>query len=298
MRIRGKIKFNKGNKPIYVQGDTARGSLHQQTFYGAIKRNDEIRYVIRKPLNELQQSDVDKIVDNVVKQKVQDAISTVGFKVAVDNSKHTIWMNEEKRIPISKVRIYATSVTQPIHLKKQRDLSDKGYKQDYHVANDGNYCMVIYEGTDEKGRTKRSYRIITNLEAAAHYKLSSRNDGNPYIAPLSDDNEFPLVYTMKIGTMVLLYNESPDDLYNMPYHELSKRLFKVTKLEKDGRITLKFHQEARGDELISKECKSGYSSFEQTRSNSKLRLSLSKIKMLVEGYDFDLSVSGKITFKH
>lgn len=298
LRIRGKIKFNKGNKPIYVQGDTARGSLHQQTFYGAIKRNDEIRYVIRKPLNELQQSDVDKIVDNVVKQKVQDAISTVGFKVAVDNSKHTIWMNEEKRIPISKVRIYATSVTQPIHLKKQRDLSDKGYKQDYHVANDGNYCMVIYEGTDEKGRTKRSYRIITNLEAAAHYKLSSRNDGNPYIAPLSDDNEFPLVYTMKIGTMVLLYNESPDDLYNMPYHELSKRLFKVTKLEKDGRITLKFHQEARGDELISKECKSGYSSFEQTRSNSKLRLSLSKIKMLVEGYDFDLSVSGKITFKH
>lgn len=48
------------------------------------------------------------------------------------------------------MRIFTPNVTQPIALKKQRDLSDKEYKRDYHVANDGNYCMAIYEGQDKK----------------------------------------------------------------------------------------------------------------------------------------------------
>ena len=300
LRIRGKIRFNKENKPIYIQGDTARGSLHQQTFYGAIKRGDEIKYVVRKALNQLQQSDIDKIVDDVVREKV-----AVGFKKTVDSTEkaiesteHKIWMNEEKKIPINKVRIYVPSVTQPIHLKKQRDLSKKSYKQDYHVVNESNYCMVIYEGETKSGKIKRSFKMITNLEAATHYKLSNKSDNNPYLTPLSDENEFPLAHIIKPGTMVLLYNKSKNELYAKTSIELCRHLFKVTGLEKDGRITLRHHQEARGDELISKECGKGYSSFDIMRNNPKLRLSLSNIRMLVEGFDFTLTVTGEVIFKH
>ena len=38
LRLKGKIAYNERGIPIYQQGDTVRGSLHQQTNYGAIKR--------------------------------------------------------------------------------------------------------------------------------------------------------------------------------------------------------------------------------------------------------------------
>ena len=148
LRKRGRVQYDDAGRPLDVQGDTARGPLHQETFYGAIRRDDGIRYVVRKPLEQLQPADVDRIVDEAVRQRVREAVARCGFKEATDPAAHTIWMNERKRIPIRKVRIFTPGVTAPIHLKRQRDLSDKEYKRDYHVVNDSNYCMAIYEGRD------------------------------------------------------------------------------------------------------------------------------------------------------
>ena len=158
--MRGKVQLNSEGKPIYVQGDTARASLHQQTFYGAIKRDDEIRYVVRKSLDALQNmSDVEKIVDDAIRKCVKAAIAREGFKEAISKP---ICFNEAKGVYIKKVRIFTPSITSPIHLKKHQMLSRFDYKQEYHVANDGNYCMAIYEGTDAKGKTKRSFQIVNN----------------------------------------------------------------------------------------------------------------------------------------
>ena len=151
MRVRGKVKLNKEGKPIYLQGDSARGILHRETFYGAIERNGKIKYVIRKRLGDLKPTEIEKIVDDIVRQRVKRAVDEFGFKNAIDTSNpdYTIWMNEEKNVPIKKVRIYA-KLTEPIPLKKQRDLSDKDYKQRYLVANETNYCMAVYEGKKRK----------------------------------------------------------------------------------------------------------------------------------------------------
>ena len=51
MRVRGIVQCNEKNEIKYQQGDTARCSLHKETFYGAIMKDDEIRYVIRKPIS-------------------------------------------------------------------------------------------------------------------------------------------------------------------------------------------------------------------------------------------------------
>ena len=228
MRVRGKVKFNSEGNPIYIQGDTARRKLHQDTFYGAIKREDEVKYVVRKSLGQLQQSDVDKIVDDAVKSRVKEAIREVGFAKAMDPEEYTIWMNEAKRIPIRKVRIFTPSITQPIALRKQRDLSDKEYKQDYHVANDGNYCMAVYEGQDKRGKTKRTFEIISNLEAAKYFKRSADRADRPDLVPMSDSNGYPLKCILKIGTMVLFYEKSPAELYECSRKDLVKRLYKVT----------------------------------------------------------------------
>ena len=299
LRIRGKIQTDEKGKAIYVQGDTARGSLHQQTFYGAIKHGDGIKYVVRKSLDQLQPADVDRIVDEAVKQQVRKAIEVYGFKEAMNpDGPPKIWMNEQKGVPIRKVRIFTPGVTSPIHLKKQRDLSDKEYKRDYHVANDGNYCMAIYEGTDGKGKTKRSFEIVNNLEAAQYFKASVDKTARPDLVPLSDANGYLLKCILKTGTMVLFYENSPEELYECTRRELTKRLYKTIAMSQEGRAQFLFHQEAREQKAIKEVCGMGASSFNAKSPAPKLRLSVSNFNMLVEGYDFELIVTGEITFKH
>lgn len=302
LRVRGKVKLNKQGEKIYVQGDTARGSLHQETFYGAISRDDKIQYVVRKSLGQLQSTDVDKIVDEAVKARVKEAIELYSFKEAMDTSKHTIWMNRDKGIPIRKVRIFTPSITNPIHLKPQRDRSTKTYKQDYHVANDSNYCMAIYEGKNAKGQLKRTFEIISNLEAARYFKRSADKASRPDLVPQRDANGYPLRWLLKAGTMVLFYEQSPAELYDCSPRELAKRLYKVTGFStltvsqnSYGRFTLKHHQEARASTELT--AKSGvWTSQEEYRPI--ISILHTQLNAFVEGYDFELSVTGKITFKH
>ena len=302
LRVRGKIQYGNDGKALYMQGDTARGPLHQQTFYGAIKCDDQIRYVVRKPLDQLQPSDIEKIVDEAVKARMREAIAAYGFKEAMDPMKHTVWMNEAKGIPIRKVRIYMPSVTSPIHLKKHRDLSVRKYKQDYHVANDSNYCMAIYEGTDARGKTKRSFRLVNNLEAARYFKASTDRTACPDLVPSSDKNGYPLKCILKTGTMVLFYVNSPEELHECTPNELVKRLYKVTGMSMlalqqkyyFGSLIFKHHQEARpAGEL---KIKSGV-----WKIGEDYRPVISSLhtqfNACVEHDDFDLTVTGEIKFK-
>ena len=296
LRVRGKVQRNDRGEVKYMQGDTARGALHQQTFYGAIERDGEIRYVVRKSLDQLLPADVEKIVDEAVRQKVREAVEAYGFKEATDPTKHTVWMNEEKQIPIRKVRIL-TGVKNPILLKPHRDVSVKEYKRYYHVVNDGNYCMAIYEGRDRQGRLKRTFEIVNKLEAARYFKRSADRESRPDLVPLSDVNGYSLKYLLKTGTMVLFYENSPDELYECSVGELAKRLYKVVGMAQDGRVQFLFHQEARDQKAVTAECGMGISVFDARHPAPKLRIRVSNFKMFVEGYDFELTVTGEVKFK-
>lgn len=301
MRVRGAVQYNEKNEIKYQQGDTARSSLHKETFYGAIMKDNEIKYVIRKSLSSLEESDVEKIVDETIKQCVKDAIKAEGFKAAMSKP---ICFNKEKGVYIKKVRIYAPSVKQPICLKQQQQQSKHEHKQGYYVVNDSNYCMAIYEGTDERGKFKRNFKIVNNLEAAEFF--NGKTD-RMHIIPMSDNNDLPLKYTIRIGTMVLFYEKSPNELYKCNNAELSKRLYKVTgfstqqikrstgKIDKYGTITLKYHQEARpAGELKAKNGE--WKKDEEYRPI--ISLLHTQLNAYIEGCDFDLTVTGEIIFKH
>ena len=297
LRVRGKVQLNSDGKPIYVQGDTARGSLHQQTFYGAIKRDDEIKYVVRKSLDSLQQSDVDKIVDEAVRECVKAAISREGFKEAMSKP---ICFNEAKGVYIKKVRIFTPSVTQPITLKKHRDQSRFEHKRSYFVTNESNHCMAIYEGVDAKGKVKRSFQIVNNLDAAKFYNGKT----NHYdLVTLSDSNDYPLKCILRTGTMVLFYEQSADELRDCSKAELTKRLYKVTGMSTSivkqkyayGMLTLRHHQEARPVGEL-KEKKGEWKIGEDYRPI--IVINHNQLNALVEGYDFELTVTGEIKFKY
>jgi len=299
MRVRGRIQYTSDGKPKYIQGDSARGSLHQDTYYGAIMRDGQIKYVVRKSLGALKETDVDKIVDEAVREKVAAVVRQKGFKQAMAEP---IWMNEERGIAIKKVRCFTPSVTKPIHLKKHRDLSAHEYKQDYHVANDSNYVMALYEGIDGRGKIKRDFELISNKDAAEYYKRSCDRHALPDLVPITKNN-LPLKYVIKTGTMVLFYENSPEELYESDHKELSKRLYKVIGMSEQvvsdiyhyGTLSLKYHQEARPSKELN--IKGGlYKISEGYRP--MIGIKHTQFNALVAGYDFELTVTGKIIFKH
>jgi len=247
----------KRDKRKYIQGDTARASLHNDTYYGAIQYGDEIKYVVRKSLDSLNDKDVKHIVDDAVRQKVEDAISKYGnLKNALEVG---IWMNQEKNIPIYNVRIFTPSVTRPINIRQHRDKSRHEYKRQFHVQNDRNYMMAIYIGHDKKGKEKREFELVNNIDAARYFKRSCCNN-DELVPKTSYKGGYPLAYCLKIGTMVLLYDESPDEVWDLDKESLVKRLYKVTGLSSYilqqkydyGTIELIYHQDARPSSEINK----------------------------------------------
>ena len=75
--------------------------------------------------------------------------------------------------------------------------------------------------------------------------------------------------------------------------ELAKRFYYVAVMRSDGRIVLRYNQDARDATTLKKERKSGaYKVGEPYRS--EIMLSLSDFHALVEGIDFKINVLGEI----
>ena len=290
------VRDGKGAK-VLTQGDTARASLHNETYYGAISVDGDVKYVVRKSLDSLDEKDVKNIVDGEVRSKVEKAILFHGsLKKALEA---TIWMNEEKQIPIKKVRLFAGSVTRPINIRQQRDLSKHEYKRQYHVQNDRNYMMAIYVGYDKRGKEKREFELVNNITAANFYRRS--NDRVPtdnQLVPLFSPSGYEIRYKLKIGTMVLLYENNPEEVWELDRTNLQRRLYKVTGMSSlviqkyvYGTIVLIHHQEARQMTEV-KQTSGVFKSSDEFRAGIKLYHT--QFNALVQGVDFEINDLGEI----
>lgn len=352
LRKRGVIQYNKKGEPIYLQGDSVRGSLHQQTFYGAIEqevvsKNGEpekkIRYVVRKKLEEIEDSNLTNIVDPTVMEIVIEArkaekalrkdldsikksLSKAGENeemslkeeiAKIEREIQSLYVLPNRRgapVQIKKVRIFAP-VTNPIHLKEHRDKSrkySKPHKEFFHVANDGNYMMAIYEKIDQNGNCKRDFEVVNRIEAGKFFKYSVQKElkpqglgGEEYLLPKvkSIKNfELQLKAILKIGKLVILWENSPAEIWELPIVEVNKRLYKIAGLSTNrvksgdkyyefGNILLRYHLEASPATNL-KTCDGKYSSDEDHIPQRKL--SHNQFNALVEGFDFTLNALGEI----
>lgn len=293
-QVRRRIRFTgshhiKGPKPSHIsESDTARLRLHMDTNYGAIEHDGEVKYVVRNSIGSLKQKDIKDIVDPVVRQKVQEAYDAKG-DIAFSEP---IWMNEAKGIQIKKVRCYAPNVTRPLNIRKHRDISRHEYKRTGHFINDGNYCIAIYEQVLPEGSTakaKRSFRIVNNLAAASHFKLGNRTNRTELYPPV-DENGYRLKAVLRQGDSVLLYEKSPEEIYNASAAELCRRLYVVTMIWTDGRVNLRYSQYTRAGKGVAGDYKTG----ELLRPH--IMVSSSKFKALIQNQDFTIDVLGKIKF--
>ena len=274
----------------YMQGDTARASLHKDTFYGAILRDGNIKYVSRVELSKMTEADIAKIVDDEVRRKVNDAVTKHGsLKKAIEAR---IWMNEQKGIEIKKVRCYVKQ-NLPMPIKSHRDLSIHKHKQQYLAWNDGNYMVAIYIGRKENGKEDREFEEVNMKDAAAYYRRSNDRvvTGNPLV-PQYSLKGYPLVYKLSIGTMVILYDEYPEEIWDSGINYIQSRLYKITTMSlSDGRMMLVHHQEARAkSDLIPLMGAYKYDG----NLKPMLRISFNQFKALVQGVDFDINDLGEI----
>lgn len=286
------IEISKGRK-VVAKGDCARGSLHQDTYYGAIERDGNIKYVVRKPLSSFTSlKDLDNIVDDAVRQAILNAIEGKDFKKALAEP---IYMNEAKGILIKKVRCYAPTVTQPLGIRHHRDLSTKDYKQQYHVMNDENYMMAIYQGT-VNGKRKTTFELVNAMTAVNFFKESTNKDDYPTVVP-QEKKGLPLKWCVKKGTHLLMLEEGEESISLANAEELSNRLFIITKMDKNGLLTCRNSKEAR----VAGELKNFLnSSLFRLREGYRpiLRMSPANFNFLVEGYDFTITPLGEIKLLH
>jgi CRISPR-associated endonuclease Csn1 len=239
----------------------------------------------------------------LVEQAAKDKLITFnnsGAKVSEDG----IWQNKEKQIPLKKVRIYAPSVKSPLKdFKKHATpfLSKKEYKQQFNVVNENNYCMAIYEGKNEKGKLKRDFELVNNIDAGEYYKLSNKNHRENYDLTPNPHNKsnLPLKYILKKGMMVLMFDNTPNDVWNLSQSHLLGRLFEITQIDVEASgIKLLHHQEAREKKEITetmglKSGMKGGKNLDQYKKFPWIKISPNNFDCLVEGYDFKITATGK-----
>lgn len=274
------------NGKFLAKGDCARGSLHKETYYGAIERDGEIKYVVRKALTSFEkEADIDNIVDDTVREIVREAVRGKIFKEAIAQP---IYMNKEKGILIKKVRCKAPKVLKIFSVKPCRDTSFHQYKKDIYVANDRNYMMAIYE----KGADKKiCFEIVKNIETANFYKKSMDREDYPCLVP-QIKNGAKIKYCLKCGMAVLLYQNDAEEIDFNNMEDIIKRLYYITGLslsESYGMVTLTHAQEARDKLDIQK---GAFKMGEVYRP--KINLRQTQFQGLIEGVDFNINILGDI----
>lgn len=154
--------------------------------------------------------------------------------------------------------------------------------------------MALYAGVGPDGKRKVRMSMLSNLEAARRRK---GNPGAP-LFPGTDVNGFRLEHVLRSGLLVLFYENDPSEVYGCSAAELSRRLHRITGLsQQDGRgaVTFVHHLEARSATELGI-VRGAWSSELDYRGRFSVGDSL--LKVLVEGEDFRISVTGGIEFLH
>lgn len=292
---RGEVQKDKEGKPIYLKGDTVRGSIHKETFYGAIKvkneNEEQIKYVTRKQVDSLSAGDIKNIVDPEIRRIIQSDADAKGLAQAI---KDGFFM--KSGVPIKKVRCVAPTVTEPLFIKEHKDKSKDNYKQYYYAVNDGNYVFAIYEGLDFKQKKYRDFEVVNMFEASNYYKESNSSFKKQYsVVPKSKEIGkkekvmLDLKYVLQSGISVIFIKNSDETINNLSKKDINTRLYKLVKFDKSGRLYFRHHLEAKP----ASDLKEVYS-IDYDVPSEQVRLTVSNFIALVEGVDFIISPTGKI----
>lgn len=303
IRLTSPKKTSKGTiTRVPTGGRTVRGQLHNETFYGKIRRPGEAETVcvIRKELNFAnfpKASALEKIIDPAVRKAIQKEFARRGgdFKKAMNAAveEGTFKLPGKCGARIKKVRIEAT-VTTPKELRLHDATPSKhDYKTPVWVqaAPDSNFRLAVYEKEANRGGGTEPLFIAENLLDHVQGKITPPGNARflGYILP---------------GAMAIAYQSNRE--WRDETFPLTDRLYVVVKFtESNNTITLRFHREARrmkelGVALVSSGKKgAGQSSIDFVNPHELLLLNFKKAwsSFLFEGIHFTMGLDGRIIYK-
>lgn len=339
VRLRGEVQYLKDKKtkkfildehgkkiPLMMQGDSIRGQLHQESYFGAIKVNqrNENGYPVKKDGKYLTKmsNDIDELW--VVKRKdikavdfekdiiVDELLKIHLLKQLSEGVKQTDLVDfNNKLIRHIRCRVKAgrgyLKIDTAIPIKPHTFESKHRHKQDYLVQNDENYLYLLYEERLEdtktgKFKTIRGYRIlnlfdVSKLRLKEIDALRNEKDFNSLTKKVGCHLiELPLKTILKVGDRAIPYKIHSDEVT----HEYAKNhLFRIIKFNEPtpstAYIYLQNHMEARpNDELTKLEEKD----FHPETYQPRISLSADKFNCLIEHDDFEIKPDGGIDFKY
>ena len=283
-------------KYVLSKGDTVRGQLHLDTFYGCIKDpvSQSEQKVVRKSIVGPVASAaalVDKIVDPAIHDIVRNAIESLKANGVKNIDPGDITM--PSGVPINKVRVFAANATNALTLRDHAMPSKHEYKNPYYVtsAPGSNFRLALF---DDGGK---QYVIPDNSLVWA------QNHKKPDYLPLDSKPGF-VGYVMPGSMALACHQGNPDELKLLDTNELCKRLYKVVKFRSDGLITFRLHTEARASTVLEAELAAeGFNKKGESKIvfDNPYRLLLVSPKtylsqMLFEGIHFKMMLDGSIEF--
>lgn len=317
LRRRGRIVGGKEH-PIWQTGDTLRGKIHKESYYGAItqyakdeegnvlfndgkpKIDPTIWFVIRRELkhkksaqdtgfaswDDLEKVIVDKNLFKLMKEQFPEGTS---FKDACEQGIYMIKKGKDQEHNIKTHRIRHvrchTSVRSALKIKEQLNKSTKDYKQYFYAESGDLYTICCY--TNGKKKEYRPYRLYD----IAQHRKSGIEDIPEFITD-KKGNRLELAYKLRKGDMILLYENTPEELYDMDPVNLKQRLYKVYGFESDGpRFYLINHLVAEGE--------LEYSIKDYNQIPRNVRCGIKSTKFLIMGEHNDFVIKGNnIIFNH
>ncbi|MEZ5195929.1 MAG: HNH endonuclease domain-containing protein [Bacteroidales bacterium] len=328
----GKLLLDEnGNKiPKIAQGDSIRGELHQQTYYGKIKmaakdengslqRNeegniiynqvdgkDEMWMVLRKPIENVNfKSDIivdEHLAEHLKRQLFEDKVQQNKLK---DFNGKTI-RHLRCRVKSGRGFMNADNVTK---VKEQVYTSSKVYKNYIWADSGENFMFGLYE--NDKGKEIIS---INKFEAARYIESigipEDKKDLFRQKEPVFIKNkEAILLHIFELGQKVIFYN-TIDELKDIEFdkQEISKRLYFIKRLHQAsvGNMLFQHHLEARNDEELIKAFpkeifksagKDGFSKYQNDFIAPRILFKPTKPNFIIEGKDFEMKMDGSIEFK-
>ncbi|MBS1744073.1 MAG: hypothetical protein JST81_13660 [Bacteroidetes bacterium] len=293
---------------LVAKGDSIRGQLHKESFFGAIKKNKELLLVERYPIAAFTSiNDCKNIVDDAVRKIVQDELDRrIKKGESFDKAKLEPIPFNNGTIVIKKVRCKVAAgrgVLTPekaLSVHKHSYVSKHDYKQTTYAQNEENIVCLYYELKTEY-KIERAFRIIglfelaqlrlKNIEAIkfdkAYNKVETGKGNNK--------KDLPIAYLLRTGTKVIFYKEHLEELKEMSKEEILRRLYLIFKFNDIGStkyIYMQHHNEARPDKDLS----DGYKEVELEKYQDRIRLTADKFTFAIEGKDFEVKTDGQIKF--
>lgn len=281
---------------VLSRGDTVRGPLHKDTFYGCIcdPASGTLKKVVRKPLvGPLKNAEaiLDKIVDPTIRAYVTEALAALKAAGVKNVEPGTVKM--PSGVPINKVRIFTPNATNAQTLRAHPIPSAKDYKTPYYVvsAEGSNFRLALFR-VDGKVFVEPDNALVW-----------AQNHKKPDYVPF--DRKPGFLGYIRPGTMALAYHEGrPEELEALSQGALRQRLYKVVKFAGNGQVTMRFHTEARAATVLEASLvASGFHKKGESKLNfdEPFRLLLVSPKvylgqMLFEGIHFRMALDGSITF--